>query len=263
MNEMLEKAKELKDLKTYNDVGNWNFSDLEYETEYLDYWDMYEELRRHVDRNSVVLDLGTGGGEKALTSIPDIALLIGTDANEKMIETANENLKKYPEKRAKFVVMDSLKMTFPKNFFDAVVVRHTVMNAKDIYDCLKPGGIVVVEDIDKEDCEDLKKEFGRGQSMDDEAPLRAVDYFLLQEAGFSKIEKHQLFFNEYYKTKEDLMMLLLKTPIIDDYLENRKIDEILDENSEQRKYLENYVQKYSTDKGILLKRRYCAFLAAK
>lgn len=254
---------ELKKLESYNEIGNWDFSKIDYEIEYVDYWDMYEELKKHVNEKSVVLDLGTGGGERALTSIPDVGLLIGTDVHENMIKTANENLKKYPQKRAKFVVMDSLKMTFPKEFFDAVVVRHTVMNAKDIYESLKPGGIVVVEDIDKEDCLELKQIFGRGQGMDSEAPMRAIDYFLLEEAGFSKIERHELIFNEYYKTSEDLINLLIKTPIVDDYYENRPIESIQDENSEEQKHLEEYIKNFKTEKGIMLKRRYCAFLAQK
>lgn len=85
MNQKLENIEDLKKLRTYNDVGNWNFSDLNYETEYVDYWDMYEELTKHVDKSSVVLDLGTGGGERALASIPDVALLVGTDANGKSV----------------------------------------------------------------------------------------------------------------------------------------------------------------------------------
>lgn len=85
MNQKLKNIEDLQKLRTYNDVGNWNFSDLNYETEYLDYWDMYEELTKHVDKSSVVLDLGTGGGERALASIPDVALLVGTDANGKSV----------------------------------------------------------------------------------------------------------------------------------------------------------------------------------
>ena len=190
-------------------------------------------------------------------------MLIGTDVFDSMIKTANENLKKYPNKRARFVKMNSLKMTFPSNLFDAVVVRHTVMNAKEIFDALKPGGVLIVEDVDKEDCLEIKKEFGRGQSFDDSAPMREIDLFLLKEAGFSKIEQYEIIFNEYYKTEEDLMKLLIKTPIIDDYGKNRKIEEILDKNSEERKHLENYVKKFQTKKGIKLERRCCGFLAIK
>ena len=50
----------MKKLKSYNDIGNWNFTDLNIVKEKQNTWDMYEELRKCVDEKSVVLDLGTG-----------------------------------------------------------------------------------------------------------------------------------------------------------------------------------------------------------
>ena len=253
----------LKELSSYEKIGNWNFDEISIEEEHLKKWDIYEELKKYVNEKSLVLDLGTGGGEKALKNIPDVGMLIGTDVYESMIKTANENLKMYPKKRAKFVVMDSLKMNFPQNIFDAVIVRHTVMNAKLIYESLKPGGVVLIEDIDKEDCLEIKKEFGRGQCFDDSVPLREVDLFLIKQAGFKKIERHEIVFNEYYKTKEDLTKLLIKTPIIDDFMPNRKVEKILEESSEESKHLEEYIKKFQTKRGIKLERRCCGFLAIK
>ena len=87
----------MKKLKSYNDIGNWNFTDLNIVKEKQNTWDMYKELKKCVDEKSVVLDLGTGGGERALKSIPNVGLLIGTDLYENMIKTANENLKAYPK----------------------------------------------------------------------------------------------------------------------------------------------------------------------
>ena len=254
---------DLKKLSSYGKIGNWNFKNIQIEEEPVKIWDMYEELKKYVNEKSLVLDLGTGGGERVLRSIPDVGMLIGTDIYESMIQTANENLKSYPDKRAKFVVMDSLKMNFPAKLFDAVIVRHTVMNARQVYESLKSGGVLLVEDIDKEDCWKIKTEFGRGQSFDDPSPIRDVNLFLLKEAGFSKIEKHEIIFNEYYKTREDLIKLLLKTPIIDDYQTNRKIEKILEENSDERRHFENYVKNHQTEKGIKLERRLCGFKAIK
>lgn len=251
----------MKKLKSYNDIGNWNFTDLNIVKEKQNTWDMYKELRKYVDEKSVVLDLGTGGGERALKSIPNVGLLIGTDLYENMIKTANENLKAYPERRAKFLVMDSLKMEFPNEMFDAVIVRHTVMNAKKIYDCLRKEGHLFVEDIDKEDCLELKKEFGRGQQFET-AAQRDIDLFLLEEAGFKKIEKHEIVFDEFYD-EDSLIKLLIKVPIIDDYSENRKIESIAQKHGKDYEALKRYIQKNTVSRKIRLRRVLCGFHAIK
>jgi SAM-dependent methyltransferase len=251
----------MKSLKSYNDIGNWNFSDLNIEKKKEHVWDMYEELRKCVDEKSIVLDLGTGGGERALKSIPDVGMLIGTDLYENMIKTANENLKKYPEKRARFLVMDSLKMEFPNEMFDAVVVRHTVMNAKKVYDSLKTGGHLFVEDIDKEDCIELKEEFGRGQQYGKTAQ-RDIDLFLLEEAGFKNIEKHEIVFDEFYD-EESLIKLLIKVPIIDDYNEKREIESIAKKEGKDYEALKRYMAKNTINGKIRLRRVLCGFHAIK
>ena len=251
----------MKKLKSYDDVGNWSFTDLDIKKEKKEEWDLYEELKKCVDEKSIVLDLGTGGGEKALKCIPDVGMLIGTDLYENMIKTANENLKKYPNKRARFLVMDSLKMEFPNEMFDAVIVRHTVMNAKKIYECLKPGGHLFVEDIDKEDALELKKEFGRGQQFDTIAQ-RDIDLFLLEEAGFKKIEKHKIVFDEYY-SEDDLIKLLIKVPIIDDYGEKRNIEKIILKEGKDYEALKRYSAKNMINGKIKLERALCGFHAIK
>ena len=251
----------MKNLKSYNDIGNWNFSDLNIEKKKDDTWDMYEELKKCIDEKSIVLDLGTGGGERALKSIPDVGMLIGTDLYENMIKTANENLKEYPERRARFLVMDSLKMEFPNEMFDAVVVRHTVMNAKKVYDSLRKGGHLFVEDIDKEDCLSLKEEFGRGQQMGKVAQ-RDIDLFMLEEAGFSKIEKHEIVFDEFYD-EDSLIKLLIKVPIIDDYNEKREIESIIEKNGKDYEALQRYISKNTVSGKIRLRRVLCGFHAIK
>lgn len=251
----------MKKLKSYDDVGNWSFSDLNIKKEKKNEWDLYEELAKCVDEKSIVLDLGTGGGEKALKCIPNVGMLIGTDLSENMIKTANENLKKYPEKRARFLVMDSLEMEFPNEMFDAVVVRHTVMNAKKIYDSLKKGGHLFVEDIDKEDALELKKEFGRGQQFNSVAQ-RDIDLYLLEEAGFKTIIKHEIKYNEYYD-EDALIKLLIKVPIIDDYGDNREIEKIVFKEGKDYEALKRYIEKNKEGNKIVLPRVLCGFHAIK
>lgn len=179
-----------------------------------------------------------------------------------MIKTATENAKKYPNKKVRFTQMNNLKMAFPKETFDLISARHTIINAQQIYDCLIPDGVIVIEGIDKKDCWEIKEIFGRGQAYNDEISIYEKDYYDLKEVGFKNIEKVEILQNEYYETKEDLVALLLKTPILDEF------SEINNESFEHKPIIENilleeYINKFQTEKGILLKRVLYGIVAKK
>ena len=251
-----------KELNYYERLGNWDFTQIKYKTENLTAWDFYERIRENTNEKSLCLDLGTGGGEKVLKNYPDVGMIIATDFSLEMIKTAKENAKNYPNKKVKFVQMDNLEMTFPKETFDLISARHTIINAKQLYDCLANDGTVVIQGVDQKDCWDLKELFGRGQAYNDEMAISEKDYLDLKEAGFSNIEKIEVLQNEYYETEDDLMALLLKTPILNDF------SEITNESFEHRTIVEKdlfdeYVKRNKTEKGILLKRVLYGIIARK
>lgn len=250
------------ELKYYEKIGNWDFSQIKLKTEKLTDWDFYEKIKENTNEKSLCLDLGTGGGEKVLKYYPNVGMIIATDFSKEMIKTANENAKKYQNKRVKFIEMDNLEMNFPKETFDLISARHTIINAKQIYDCLVPGGVLVIEGVDKKDCWELKKLFGRGQAYNDEIAISEKDYFDLKEAGFTNIEKVEIFENEYYETEDDLMALLLKTPILDDFSEIKN-EEFKHRTIIEKQLFDEYVKKYKTEKGILLKRVLYGIVAKK
>lgn len=250
------------ELNYYEKIGNWDFSQIKCKTEDLTNWNYCEKIKENTNEKSLCLDLGTGGGEKALKNYPNVGMLIATDFSEEMIKTAKENARKYPNKRVKFTKMDNLNMNFPKETFDLISARHTIINAKQICDCLVPGGILVIEGIDQKDCWKIKEVFGRGQAYNDKIAISEKDYQDLVEAGFRNIEKVEILQNEYYETEDDLMALLLKTPILDDF------SEIKGKAFEHRTIVEKdlfdeYVKRYKTEKGILLKRVLYGIVAKK
>ena len=246
----------------YDELGNWDFSQIKYKTESLVNWDFYEKIKENTNEKSLCLDLGTGGGENVLKKYPEVGMVIATDLSEEMIKTAKENLKKYLNKRIKFVKMNNLEMKFPKETFDLISARHTIINAKQIYDCLVTGGTVLIRGVDKNDCLELKKIFGRGQAYNDEIAISEKDFLDLKEAGFEDIEKVEILENEYYETEDDLMALLLKTPILDDFLEISE-EENKHRITIEKDLFEEYVKRYKIEKGILLKRVYYGIIAKK
>lgn len=245
----------------YNNLANWSFEDIKYETESFTNWIYEDEIKKHIRKSSKVLDLGTAGGENLLKYFPNCAEILGTDFSEEMIKSAKENLLKSGRNNITFRVMNNLKMDTPANYFDLVTARHTVTDPKQIYNTLKPGGYLIIRGVDKLDCWSLKKMFGRGQAYHDIKPISLIDYENVIDAGFKDIELIPLHVIEYFKTKEDLYALLIKVPILDN---------ISEENSNEYERLpiekdifEKYVAENTTEKGIKLIRRYYGIIGRK
>lgn len=250
------------ELKYYEEIGNWDFSKIKCKSENVTTWDFYQKIKENTNEKSLCLDLGTGGGENVLNNYPDVGMIIATDFSEEMIKTAKNNIKYYTNKKIKFTKMNNLEMSFPKETFDLISARHTIIDAKQIHNCLVSSGIVVIEGIDKEDCWEIKELFGRGQSYNDEISISEKDYLDLKEAGFKDIEKVKILQNEYYETENDLMALLLKTPILDDFSEIEE-KEFKHRSIIEREVFDEYVKKYKTERGILLKRVLYGIVAKK
>ncbi len=249
------------ELDFYEKVKNWDFSNIKRTDESLTNWDLYEILNKNATKESKILDLGTGGGEKVIKYFPQVKEILGTDFSSEMIKTANENLKKSNRQNIKFKQMDNLKMTTENNYFDIVVARHTCIDARQIYDTLKDNGLLIIRGVDKLDCWELKRLFKKGQAYNDIKPISLIDYENIIDAGFKNVELVPIHIREYYKTKEDLLTLLLKTPILLDFSEERENDNLeLDIDME---LLDKYIKSHTTDKGILLVRRYYGITAQK
>ena len=249
------------ELKFYNEIKNWDFSEIKYTEESLTNWNIYDLLNEKATKNSYILDLGTGGGEKLLENFPEVKKIVGTDLSPEMIKTAKINLEKSKRKNIEFRVMDNLNMNVEDDYFDIVVARHTCINAKQIYKCLKKGGILLLRGVDKLDCFELKKMYGKGQAYNDIKPISQIDYENILDVGFKNVELVPIHIREYYKTKNDFIALLLKTPILQDFSEintNGNLNEKLDFS-----IIDNYINSHKTDKGILLIRRYYGIVANK
>ena len=160
----------------YEEIKDWDFSKFEIESESLTKWDLYEILNELANKDSKILDLGTGGGEKVLEFYPDCKEILATDFSEGMIETANKNLKESGRRNITFRLMDNLKMDVPDDYFDIVVARNTVTDPEQIIKCLKPGGYLLLRGVDKYDCHALKLLFGKGQAVEDKTPISIIDY---------------------------------------------------------------------------------------
>ena len=250
------------ELDYYDEVKNWSFDEFEIESEDVTNWDLFEILKKIVKKESRVLDLGTGGGEKLLKYFPDCEEILGTDLSTEMIKTAKENLKKSGRKNISFRVMDNLKMDVEDNHYDVVVARHTVTDPKQIFQCLKKGGTFLIEGVDQYDCYSLKRLFGRGQAYFDSKPISIIDYENVLDAGFGDVECIPLYMREYFKNKELFVKFLKKVPILDDFSEIDNIEFYHNEELDDD-LIDEYISKNTVDGKIFLPRILYGIIARK
>ena len=255
--------KQVKEKSYYEEIKDWDFSKFEIETENLTNWDFYDLLKKITNKNSKILDLGTGGGEKVLEYFPDCAEILGTDFSPAMIETANKNLLKSKRKNITFKVMDNLNMNVPEDYFDVVVARHTVTDPKQIYKCLKKGGYLLIRGVDRDDCWSLKMLFGRGQGYHDSKPISLVDYENVLNAGFKDVELVPIHQREYYKNELLFKEFLKKVPIIDDFSEEFGDNKDYYTDDLDQNILNKYIKENTYNGKIRLIRRYYGIIAKK
>ena len=250
---MINKAN-IKEKEFYDKIGKtigWDFSKIKCDIIDNSKFNFFNEVNNNITNSTILLDIGTGGGEGLSNAISKKCLLkIGTDFSKEMIKTAKKNNK---NPNICFFEMDSNNIKFPDNFFDIVTARHTPFNENEIYRVLKKEGLFFSEQIDEEDCKELKEIFGRGQGFDVECNLRDTMELELKNKKFSRVEFFDIFQKEYYRTAEDLLFLLSNTPIIPYF------------GKDEGDYIKfnKYIEKNKTEKGILLNRKLFGIKARK
>lgn len=247
----------------YDEAKDWDFSKFEIETESLTNWDLYETLKKVATKDSRILDLGTGGGEKVLEFFPECQEILATDFSKAMIETANKNLQASGRRNITFRLMDNLQMDVPKEYFDIVVARNTVTDPKQIYECLKNGGYLLIHGVDRADCWSLKYLFGKGQGYTDKKPISLIDYENVLKAGFKDVELIPLHEREYFKNEYLFKEFLKKVPILDDMSEEENFTKDHYVNYIDDERLSQYIKENTQNGKIKLLRRYYGITARK
>jgi len=244
---------------TYKETGKnigWNFSKMGYHKIVPTNYFYYKECAKHINFDTVMLDVGCGSCEKSLRYFSHAAKIYFLDNEIEMLKKGKENAEKYfgnkMEDKFVFELGDCDHLTYEDESFDVIVSRHCGANMKDVYKMLKKGGIFISEDIDKYDCWELKQVFNRGQEFDDGELIKRQIFNDCLDVGFSKIELLNFEEIEYYHSIEDLEFLLENTPTIDGY------DQECDSET-----LEKYVKENTTEQGIKLIRRLFAYKIVK
>lgn len=240
----------------YDKVGRlngWNFSKLKVVSK-GEQWDFSYEVNQSCKKTDLLLDIGTGGGEKLLSNTDFALLLVGIDHSNGMVQTANNNLQKSKKSNVRFLQMDAENLEFPSSFFNVVTCRHSNFYSKEVAKVLVKEGVFLTQQISDNDKLNIKQAFGRGQQFgNDEGILKDKYLSELAEAGFTDIQTFEYDAMEYYESYEDLVFLLKHTPIIPNFGECDNDFDIL----------QKFIEGNQTKKGILTNSKRFMIIAKK
>lgn len=213
--------------KNSDNFSGWDFSKIKVKTQGTK-WDFYKEVVKKSKIPSILLDIGTGGGEKILKISSLLSSVVAIDNSDEMINTAQRNLQKSRVQNVRFYKMDAHKISFPDNFFDLISCRQSDFDPLEVYRILRPGGCFITQQVSEADKKNIKEAFNRGQNWG-EPDGENHDYYLreFKAIGFSRIESYDYNAIEWYEEPADLIYLLRNTPLIPDFGKNDKDFEIL------------------------------------
>lgn len=218
----------------------WDFSHLK-STETGQSWDFYQEVLKKSKPNDLLLDIGTGGGERILKIAKHFGEVYAIDHTPSMVSTANTNLHKTKLNNIKFLLMDSEKLDFPDNYFDIITNRHCDFNPTEVFRVLKKGGYFFTQQVSEGDQLNIKNAFGRGQSYGiKDGTLKNKYLKKLEVLGFKKIESFDYNSKVTYKNDKDYIFLLRYTPTISEFGRKKEDFEIL----------KRFIDENKTKKGI-------------
>ncbi|WP_458120701.1 class I SAM-dependent methyltransferase [Paenibacillus sp. Z6-24] len=239
----------------YDRVGldnGWDFSRMKCETEGAA-WDFYMEISRRCRPDDLLLDIGTGGGE-ALLELADAArLLVGVEQSTGMMQTAAANLAASGKHNVRILQMDARELQFPDGLFNIVSCRHAPFDEYETFRVLADGGVFLTQQVSEGDKRNLVQAFGREQERQPDGTLMNRYLDGLEQAGFRNVRCEQYDADEYYATAEDLVFLLKHAPIIPDFGRDAEDFVILDQ----------FVQEYRTDRGIVTNSKRFMIMADK
>jgi len=205
------------------------------------------------DKNKIALDAGCGDGKFSFQIAKYFFSITGIDLSKELLKVARQKQNILKIKNVTFKLQDASKTSFPDKTFDLIFSRRGPTPFGEFYRLLKVGGYFVGINIGEKDCVEIKKIFGRGQGFGEWDTSRLEkDRQKLKKEGFEIIFSEEYIYDEYYSSYEDLDLFFQGVPIFEDF-----------DSEKDKKYLKEYVTKFTTEKGIKLPRHRVVIVARK
>lgn len=171
----------------------WDFSYLDgrWENEKLP-WSYEKIVKKYLKNDSVILDMGTGGGELLESFQHPYQLTSVTEAYPPNIQLCLEKLqpkgiKVYP------IEQDDILLDVPTNFYDIVLNHHESFLEAEVNRVLKENGIFITQQVGAYNNKDLATYFDEKHT--DQFPKMTLEKTVkrLEENGFSILYKNEYF----------------------------------------------------------------------
>jgi len=160
-----------------------------------------ETLSRVLEKASIqdgdlVLDIGTGTGNLAVSFLERGCQVFGLDPSPKLLEIAEQKVKEWQGHfHTRLCEEPFLKIPFPEQTFDAVVSTFSIhhisdeskqLSTKEMKRVLKPNGRIIIGDVMFQDEEDKTRAFNEYTDMEDEyQPMLDAFPKMFDDEGFS------------------------------------------------------------------------------
>jgi SAM-dependent methyltransferase len=213
----------------------WDFSHIKgrYEEEPVP-WDYRGMVKSQMHPGTVMLDMGTGGGEFLISLAPQAGRTYATESYPPNIELASKNLSE--RGIGLRAVNDDSHLPFEDSFFNLVINRHESFCLPEIFRILKPGGTFITQQVGHLNNRDVS------QLLLGEAPvLKCVPENLsaaVSEAkalGFTVLEEREDFPKSYYY---DVGALVYKAKVIEWEFPGFSVDRCFDKLLELQEAVE-------------------------
>jgi SAM-dependent methyltransferase len=200
-----------------------------------------------------VLDAGCGDGKFAFQIAKYFLNITGIDTSGELLKIAREKQNILHVKNIIFKFQDASKTSFADKSFDLIFSRRGPTPFSEFHRLLKPSGYFVGINIGEKDCQEIKEIFGRGQGFGKWNTSRLEkDIKELKNVGFEGVFAQDYFYDEFYASFKDLDLFLQGVPIFEDF-----------DSEKDKNFLEEYVAKFKTEKGIKFPRHRVVILAKK
>lgn len=212
-----------------------------------------ERLLELSSKDKIALDIGCADGRFTLTVAPFFQKVFGIDTSKVNLDIAKSHSDDERSRNVEYLLQDASHTLFKDSFFDLAYCRRGPSYYTEYNRILKTNGHYLEIGIGEMDTVELKKIFGRGQDYG-KWNSSAIDKNVqeLRALGFKIIFAENFHYFEYYPSYEDLDLFLQGVPVFEDF------------DSEKDKIkLQEYVEKFLTDKGIQLSRHRLVMVTQK
>ncbi|MFB9329285.1 class I SAM-dependent methyltransferase [Paenibacillus aurantiacus] len=147
-------------------------------------WDYHAIVEASLSEETMLLDMGTGGGELLCSLRPPAGRTYATEAYPPNVELCRRTLPAYGIEVRQIIEDD--KLPFDSGMFDLVINRHESFSPEEVFRVLKPGGRFITQQVGGRNNRELARTL-----LGDDVGLTDSDFGLasarqsLEAAGFA------------------------------------------------------------------------------